>query len=189
MLYSFIIPQFQKEINGEHILRLVGKDLDTYISMIKGDMVKEEIVKQFSKGKLLSSYDAEVIGITIENALKQKGELLKEFPKDFYKDVKPEIDIDITGESVDTRVRNATKFAILQAIQSDPMMLQDPVKKRILFSIAEDGGINLNDFIGQEQKSIEQQVAGALEQKVGGGGVSAPQLPQMAMSGNNMKTI
>jgi hypothetical protein len=189
MLYSVIIPQFQKEINGEHILRLVGKDLDTYISMIKGDMVKEEIVKQFSKGKLLSSYDAEVIGITIENALKQKGELLKEFPKDFYKDVKPEIDIDITGESVDTRVRNATKFAILQAIQSDPMMLQDPVKKRILFSIAEDGGINLNDFIGQEQKSIEAQMTGAMGQKMGGGGVSAPVLPQMSMAGNNMKTI
>jgi hypothetical protein len=182
MLYE-VIKQFEKESTPEHIVRLVGKDLDTYISMIKDGLVAEEVVKQVIKGKFPTNYDAQVIGIAIENSFKQNGELLKKLPKNFYKDVKYAIDIDITGESVDTRVRNATKFAILQAIQADP------TKKKILFSVAEDGGVNLNDFVGQEKQSIEQQIAGAEGQKMGGGGISKPQMAQGAMPGQTSKTL
>jgi hypothetical protein len=189
MIYDVIIPQFEKDSTPEHTLRLVGKDLDAYISMIKDGLVAEEVVKQFIKGKFPTNYDAKVIGIAIENSFKRNGELLKTLPKNFYKGLKYDIDIDITGESVDTRVRNATKFAILQAIQSDPTMLQDPTKRKILFSVAEDGGVNLNDFVAQEKQSIEQQVAGVQANKPGGGGISSPAMMGGAVPGQTSKTI
>jgi len=121
--------------------------------------------------------------------MKQNGEIQKKIPKNFYKNTKYDIDIDITGESVDTRVRNATKFAILQAIQADPTMLQDPTKRKILFSVAEDGGVNLNDFVAQEKQSIEQQITGAQASKPGGGGVAAMPQIQNAMPGTKTSTI
>lgn len=187
MLYAVILPQFEKENNTEHTLKLVGKDLDTYIAMIKDGLIAEEVIKQVIKGKFPTEYDAKVIGIAIENAMKKNGELMIKLPKNFYKDIKYDVDIDITGESVDTRVRSATKFAILQAIQSDPTMVQDPIKKKILFSIAEDGGVNLNDIVGQEQKSMPEQIAET--QKPGGGGVSAPQMNINPTMGSQTKTL
>lgn len=186
MLYEVIIPQFQKENTPEHTLRIVGKDLDIYVSMIKDVLVAEEVVKQVLKGKFPTSYDAEVIGIAIENSFKKTGEFLKKLPKDFYKDVKWDVDIDITGESVDTRVRSAAKFSILQAIQADPTMLTDPTKRKILFSFAEDSGINLNDVVGQEQKTIQDQIT---QTQPGGGGISAPQMAPNPMAGSQTKTI
>lgn len=189
MLFSDVLPQWEKESTKEHTLRLVGKDLDTYIAMVKDGLVAEEVVKQVIKGKFPTNYDAQVIGIAIENAMKQNGEIMKKIPKDFYKDTKYDIDIDITGESVDTRVRNATKFAILQAIQADPTMLQDPTKRKILFSVAEDGGVNLNDFVAQEKQSIEQQITGANANKPGGGGVSKPEMGMGAMPGKTTSTV
>jgi len=68
-------------------------------------------------------------------------------------------------------------------------MLQDPTKKKILFSIAEDGGINLNDFVAQEKQSIEQQIAGVQAQKQGGGGVAAMPQMQNPMAGSKTATI
>jgi hypothetical protein len=189
MIYSVILPQFEKDSTPEHTLRIVGRDLDTYIAMIKDGLVNEEVVKQYIKGKFPTQYEAKVIGIAIENGLKKSGELLKKLPKDFYKDNKYDVDIDITGESVDTRVKSATKFAILQAITTDPTMLVDPFKKKLLYSMAEDGGINLNDFIGQEQKSIEQQMAELQPQTGAGGGVARMSVPNNPMAGQTTKTI
>lgn len=188
MIYAVIMPQWEKDSSKEHTLRLVGKDLDAYVAMIKNGLVNEEIVKQVIRGKFVTEYDAQVIGIAVEASLKQNGEISKDLPKDFYKGIKYDIDIDITGESVDTRVRNATKFAVLQAIQADPTMTTDPIKKKILFSIAEDGGINLNDLVGQEQKTPEQQITEMQGQK-GGGGVSKPSMPNSPMAGASTQTI
>jgi len=187
MIFKVILPQWEKESTKEHTIRLVGKDLDIYIAMIKDELVQEEVVKQYIKGNFVNGEQAKIIGIVVENGLKKSGELLKTLPKDYYKNTKYDIDIDITGESVDTRVRNATKFAILQALQADPMILQDPIKKKIIFSIAEDGGINLNDIVGQEQKSPEQQMTEMQGQK-GGGGVSKPQM-QTPTPGTKTTTI
>jgi hypothetical protein len=188
MIYEVILPQFEKDSSQEHTLRLVGKDLDAYTEMIKDELTQEEIVKAWIK-KPITVEEAKVIGIAVENGIKKNGELLKDLPKNFYKGLKYDIMIDITGESVDTRVRNATKFAILQAIQADPMMLQDPTKKKILFSIAEDGGINLNDFIMQETKTPEEQMTELQGQKMGGGGISAPKMTAGAMPGTSQTTI
>lgn len=187
MIFKVILPQWEKESTQEHTIRLVGKDLDAYVEMIKDELTQVEIVKAWIK-KPITPEEAKVIGIAVENGLKKNGELLKDLPKNFYKGLKYDIDIDITGESVDTRVRNATKFAILQAIQSDPMMLQDPTKKKILFSIAEDGGINLNDFVMQDVKTPEEQMIELQGQK-GGGGVSAPKLTPTPMAGATQTTI
>src|SRR3990167_4274051 len=121
MLYKVIIPQFEKDNTTEHTLRLVGKDLDTFIAMVKNEMVLKEIIRQVTSGKPFpTSEERDAMEIAISESIKQNKEKLIKIPKGFYKDVKYDVDIDITGESIDTRVRQATIFAVLQAITADP---------------------------------------------------------------------
>src|SRR3990167_2008480 len=190
LIYEIIIPQFEKESSPEHILRLVGQDLDQYAEMVKNEIIIKEVIKlaiQSMTGKSFpTEKDRDAISIAVEETIKQGKEKLLPIPKNFYKNVKYDVDIDITGESVDTRVRYATKFALLQAITADPTMTTDPVKRKFLFSMAEDGGVNPNDLFDVEKPDIAEmvpQVSGRA-----GGGVSAPATGQ-AMPGNQMQTI
>ena len=190
MLYEVILPQFEKDNNREHTLRLVGKDLDTYISMVKNDMVFKEMVRMIVNSggnKFPTNEDRDALGVAIEESIKQEREKIITIPKGIYDGLKYDIDIDITGESIDTRVRYATKFAILQAITADPTMTTDPVKKGILFSMAEDGGVNPNDLFQTEKKSMEDMIPQTPGRA--GGGVSAPQMGGQAMPGMTQQTM
>lgn len=178
MLYDVILPQFEKEQGGEHTLRLVGKDLDEYAQMINNDLTLKEVIRLALLGRFPTEAEKEAISLSITEAIKQGKEKILDVPKGFYKDLEYDIDIDITGESVDTRVQNATLFAILQAITADPTMTQDPTKKNILFFMAEKGGINPHDIFGAETKSVEDVM---MAQGRAGGGVSAPALNASAM--------
>lgn len=185
MLYQVIIPRFQKENTQEHTLRLVGQDLDQYIGMVKNDLILKEIVRIVTQTKapFPTNEDRDAIGIAIEEAIKQGKEKIITIPAGFYDKVKYDVDIDITGESVDTRVRYATKFAILQAITSDPTMTTDPIKRKILYSMCEDGGVNPNDIFEVQSKSVEDVVPAGRA----GGGVSAPSMTPVA--GQNQLTV
>jgi len=181
MIYSDIIPQFEKDMTQEHALRLVGQDLDAYAQMVKNQLTFLEVVRQMVMGKFVTQNDADVIQVAIEAAVKQGKEKILTVPKNYYKDVKYDIEIDITGESVDTKGRSSAKLAILQAITADPTMTTDPVKKKILASYMEDVGINPNDLFVTESKTPEQ-ITG-MQPTIGraGGGVSAP-VPGMGMA-------
>lgn len=187
MLYKVIIPQFEKDSSTEHTIRLVGNDLDQYIAMVRNDLTLKEVIRlALTTGKFPTNQEKDMIGMAIEEAIKQEKEKILDVPKGFYKDLKYDVDIDITGESVDTRVRYATKFALLQAITADPTMTTDPVKRKILYGMAEDGGVNPNDLFSVEEKSMEQmmpQMAGRA-----GGGVSAPALDQR-LAGQTSQTV
>lgn len=171
LLYEVIIPQFEKDASSEHTLRLVGNDLDQYVEFVKNSLVAQEVVrlalKSLAGRPFPTNADKETISAAIEESIKQGKEKILTVPKGAYKGLKYDIDIDITGESIDTRVRSATRFAILQAITADPTMLIDPTKRKILSGIAEDGGVNSADFLESPKKVME--VAGRA-----GGGVSAP---------------
>jgi hypothetical protein len=188
MLYKVIIPQFEKERSAEHTIRLVGKDLDTYIAMVKNELVLKEMIRIMQKtGKIPTSEEKDVMGLAIEESIKQGKEKVLTIPKGFYDNLKYDIDIDITGESVDTRVKAATKFAILQAITADPTMTTDPVKRKILMSYMEDGGISPNDFFDAEEKKMDDMVPEMPGRA--GGGVSAPAMAGSPMGGQSMQTI
>jgi len=194
MLYEVIIPSFQKDRHSKHTLRLVGKDLDTYIGVVKNDLVNKEVIRlALLPGQPFPDNETSaVVSVAIEEAIKQGKEKILDVPKGYYDNVKYDIDIDITGESVDTKVRYATRFAILQAITADPTMTTDPVKKKMLYGMAEDGGINPNDLFDTatpQQNIMEQQVAGGGGAGGAGGGVSAPQLGGEALPGQNTQTL
>lgn len=183
MLYDVIIPQFAKENTAEHTLRLVGKDLDTYVEMCKNDLVAKELIRQIVLGRPFpTNEDKDIIALAIEESIKQGKEKILTVPKGFYSGLKYDVDIDITGESVDTRVRAATFYALLQAITADPTILTDPSKRAFLTAYAEQGGVNLAEYVGNVKKSPGDLMPNISPIKGSGGGVSAPKnaVPSMA---------
>lgn len=180
MIYEVIIPQFEKDSNAEHTIRLVGQDLDKYIEMVKNELVFAEVIRlavDSLNGKPFpTEEDRDALGIAIEETIKQGKEKILTVPKGHYKDVKYDIDIDITGESVDTRVRQATIFAISQWMSTDPTATTDPTKRKMLYMMAENGGLNPNDIFDVPKKDIAQISPVSPMQGQGGGGISSAPL-------------
>lgn len=186
LIYKDILPQFEKDMSAEHVMRLVGQDLDAYAEMVKNELVLKELIRQVVSGRPFpTNQDRDTTAAAVTESIKQGKEKLLTVPKDFYKNAKYDVDIDITGESVDTRVRYATKFALLQAITADPTMTTDPLKKKMLYSMAEDGGVNPIELFGADTMKMEDmmpQVTGRA-----GGGVSAPNMNPM--QGQQTQTV
>lgn len=179
MLYEVVVPQFEKENSGEHTLRLVGQDLEAYIAMVKNELVLKEMIRvATTTGKFPTKEDKDTIELAITEAIKQGKEKILDVPKGYYEGIKYDIDIDITGESLDTRVKSAAQFAILQAMTADPTITTDPVKKAILIDIGEENGINLSKYFSTEETTAASVVPGALQTGRAGGGVSSPALSQ-----------
>jgi len=145
--------------------------------------------------KFPTNEDRDAIGIAISESIKQGKEKILTVPKGYYKDIKYDVDIDITGESIDTRVRQATIFSILQAVTADPTMTKDPVKRKILYMMMENGGISPDDIFDVEKKDIEDVISmergasGAGGAGGAGGGVSSPMALGANIPGQGMQTV
>ena len=185
-IYEVVIPQFKKENSKEHILRIAGEDLDKINNLIiesKGKVKRNEFITRTGKYPREVQVDL-MLGAITENIKKGKEQLVK-IPAAYYKDLKYKIDIIITGEQVDTRVKSATLLAALQAITADPTLLSDPTKKKFFYHWLEQGGLNPVDFEGSETAppTMEQAIGRA------GGGVSKPTFAQGQTGGTAETTI
>ena len=185
LLYDVIIPGFKSQNNTEHLLRIAGEDLDKLNALIVSQKTKERLfsyVKEHLKFPSNEEYD--LLKSVVKEKANSGNEKMVSIPAKFYENIKYKIDIVITGEAVDTRVKAANTMMAMQAIQSDPTILQDPAKKKLFFSFLEQGGLNPYDIISAEDTS-----GGALEQKMGGGGISKPTLPNNPMPGQSQTTL
>jgi len=186
MLYEVIIPNFKKQNNAEHILRIAGEDLDELNKLIIEVKNRNTFIDYVARtGRIPSNEEYEILKtVTAENVKKGKEQSIT-IPKGFYENLKYKIDIIITGEAVDTRMKAANLFAVLQAITADPTMLQDPTKKKIIFQYMEQGGLNPYDFDVPTEEGQTQQV----RPQMGGGGVSRPSLPNSPIMGTNQQQV
>ena len=189
-LFKVIVPQFEKENSGEHILRLAGEDLDKVRQLIISQKSRDALFRFLTKkSKLPSNQHYEAIKASIGEMAKQGKEKILTIPKEFYKNLKYKIDIIITGEEKDSDLISQTLFAGLQAITADPTLLIDPAKKKFFFKALELGGVNPIDIEpdtpmpGIEQLMMSQPAKGA------GGGVSRPAFNPAGSPGQAEQTV
>jgi len=185
LLYNVIIPGFKNSSTTEHILRIAGKDLDELNNLIISIETEKRLIEYVSDNNSFPTEgEYELLKKVVTEKAKKANERMITIPTGFYDDVKYKIDIIITGEAMDTRVKAANTLMAIQAIQSDPTMLTDPTKKALFFGLLEQAGINPYDFVksGQPEQQLEQP-------RVGGGGVSKPAMPNNAVAGTQQSTI
>ena len=179
-LYEAVLPRFEEEQTSEHILRLVGEDLDKLNEIIIQQQAQNELIQFLVDNDELPTVEHfEFLKAAIGEQVKQGTERLIKIPDGFYKNLKYKLDIVITGQYRDTETKAAALFAALQAVTVDPTLLTDPVKKKFFYQWLEEIGINPTDFEVFQPSSFSSllQDQGRVEapaQKGGGGGVSAP---------------
>lgn len=169
LLIEDVIPSFKKDTAKEHTLIFSTSDEDTewLDNAICETMVGEKIVDYaMATGWFPSKEQKELIKLQVKDKLKgQKNRYLK-IPANFWMHAKYYVDIDITGESVDSGVKAQVLQMLLQILGTNPGVVQNPATRSILFKLAMMGGINPAELnlvqpsgYGQEQQG---QVAGSL---------------------------
>ena len=169
-LYNFVLPQAEKNLTKEHVLRIVGNDLEKYNELLLNAKEKKNFFDLILKtGKVPDPKLMQLIKEVEKQRVEQDKEQQAFIPSNYYKDAKYDIDIEITGESKDVRVVAANILSALQAMGTDPTLMQDPTKRKIFGKYLEMGGIKIDDF---DAPSTEVPMAPQV-QKGAGGGVSA----------------
>ena len=187
MLYDIIIPNFKRQNAGKHMVRLVGEDLDKLNALIIDQKTNDRVIGMAIKGEVPTDAEYMLIKEGITQKTKIGTEKLKEIPTSFYQNLKYSIEVIITGESKNTAAITQTMFAALQAITTDPTILQDPAKKKIFFKALENAGVDPDSVIPQVQESAVNQITQGQPQQRGGGGVSRPQMPGQQMGTQETK--
>jgi hypothetical protein len=173
-LYKVILPRFEQDSHGEHVLRLVGEDLDVINTLIIEQMATNELFRFLTtQHKLPESLHFDMIKAAIGEQVKSGVEKLVKIPKGFYDHLKYKIDIVITSESQDPNNAAQMEFAALQYMSVDPNLRQDPVRWKIFLSILEKQGLDISKFESIKPADVESLMA-QQPQKGAGGGISAP---------------
>lgn len=162
----------------EHYVKLVGEDLDQWNALMKTERMNQEVLKFVTKNNKMptqAQFDMMAAVIT-EREFDRKETSIKINGKELYKDFDYEIDIVITEQMKKMMARAANMVTVLQALQQDPELLQDPAKRNIFRQLLESIGMNLSDIEPMEatQQATVSETAG---QHAKGGGISSPRQP------------
>ena len=189
-LFKTVIPEFEKQNTGEHVLRIAGEDLDKVRNMMISQKTTNALFDFLKrKAKLPTKIQFDAIKAGISERVKQGKEKLLEIPQNFYNQLKYKIDIIITGEQKDTSVWAATLFAALQALTADPTLLSDPTKRKVFGKWLEAGGLNIADIEPEMKASSAEQLTESMPVKGAGGGVSRPSLPASPVPGQTQTAL
>lgn len=176
ILWDWILPDFQKEMQKEHSIlvrnlfdgsdnseKFFKMNLDTRMNELKS---KEYMTPQ--QWEIRRSIQAEII---------KKGKL--DIPKGVYDNLKYKLNIVITGEEVDTASKLTTLQTIFQILGSNPTVLQDPRTKKIFYKMLSVAGFNPVEIDDDQTPSITEATQD-VRAKVGGS-IASPQRTMPSM--------
>lgn len=153
VLEEWIIPEFEKEANKEQVLEIT--DVDTIELLVERDVktrVNKAIVKYvISTGNFPTKEEVELLKQQLTDEQKRKPTQFAELVKNYFKDFKKHLTIDISGEQKATPQEVETMTNFLQLLAQNPQITQNPDLMKILNAIASRVGISPMVFSGQAQ--------------------------------------
>jgi hypothetical protein len=179
LLADDIIPDFAKTTNKEHILMFAhsDQDMDLLDQLIAKTLVDDAAVGYaLQTGFFPSKLEQETAKGKVKEALKADKNRYLKIPAGLYKNAKYSVDIIITGENVDNGTKSQVIQLLLQIAGTNPMAMQDPFTRSLIFSLASLGGISLGDM-GLLTQNPEQNPA-MMQQMQMAGSMAKPQAMQ-----------
>ena len=173
--YNQIIPIFKKETK-DHVINVAGSEEG--IGHLKEVLLRHFVWDKF-KDMLLSGNvpNLQVIESEARKHLESQRYHFIEIPKGFYDDCKFHMELEITGQAIDTKQEIETLTNVFTAISSNPMLLQNPVAMRLLEIIVSKTGKTLKDFMGDIKTAPPAPMG-----NVNGPMASAGMLPEIGQS-------
>ena len=168
IIEDWVMPYLATKLNQEHILAydFSPEELKTIDDKFTAKEANQRAIDAILSGKLVSQeeYDG-----WIENAdefIKQtKSQRFIQIPKDFYKNLKAKVTVNITGEQRNKAATLESLNNILITYASNPALSTDPVASQLLTKIIELSGAGIspisitgamNEKAKKDQETMEQ---------------------------------
>lgn len=169
LLLEDIIPDFKHDTRKEHTMVFSCADEENnYLDdAITEALIGEEIIKYTEKtGWHPSKEQKELLRLQVQDKLKGKKNRFLKIPDSFWSNAKYMVDVNITGESSDVSVKSQLIQMVLQIAGTNPMALQDPNSRNLIFKLLNLGGISPVElgltYQSQAPQMTPPQVAGSL---------------------------
>ena len=172
IIWDWIIPQFQKDVKGQHTL------------LMNSILTSEKGAEKFFNLNLNYNINKQKLGQLLPPEMWElKKALLAEemkhqeitIPRGFYDDLKYKMKIVIGSEAFDIQGKLQTLQTILQIVGSNPAVFQNPTTKGIIQKMLNYAGFQPTEFEEQEVPQVQNVVQGIQAQR--GGSIAAPQMP------------
>lgn len=174
---EWIIPEFEKEANQAQILEVY--DTDTIDLLVERDVntrINQAIVKYvISTGNFPTKEEVDILKQQLTDEQKRKPTQFAELIKNYFKDFKKHLTIDISGEQKATAQEVETMTNFLQLLAQNPGIMQNPDLVKMLNGIASRVGISPMTFSGQAQVQPTLGQAGGMP-PVNAGGPPQPMM-------------
>jgi len=162
---DWVMPYLATKLTKAHILSYNFspeelKDIDKKFSIAEANKM---VVQKILSGQIATPEEYEAWMVSAGDFIKEtKGQRFIDIPKDFYKNLKAKVTVNITGEQRNKAATLESLNNILTVYASNPMLSQDPVASQLLSRIIELSGagispISITSAINEKSKAMQQQ--------------------------------
>lgn len=154
---DLVFPDLEKKIMSPHALRFQG-DLNEMAKL------RERVVDGYLRTKILESgdiptqqaYDAMKQDF-IKRYQKEGSKMWIAVEKDFFKNLDYELSLEITGENKNVQAWLNNLSAVFKMVGSNPMIIQNPLTKRLLYKMLSAMGMSISELENAEAELTQQQ--------------------------------
>lgn len=175
IVYDLLLPLFKKQNKKSHMLQFSATEEG--VEKLKKDLIDLWVYNDFKKRILNGEYaDLALIRASVEKQINERSNHWLEIPDGFYDDIKANVDLVITGESMNIEKRLET----LTNVYTQLVQQGDPNAKKIMAKILSLTGESLDSLVGMQSSNMNQQNPQALMQTLQGQGQVQAPAPMMA---------
>jgi len=169
IIQDWVLPFLAKKLSVEHILSYDFspeelKEIDRKFSLNKAN---EKVKELILSGELPTMEEYESFIENYDNFIKEtKGKRFIQIPKDFYKDLKAKVTVNVTGEQRNKAVTLESLNNLLITYASNPNLSTDPVASQLLAKIVELSGSGISPVSIDAAMSSKNKQAEAMAQQL-----------------------
>lgn len=167
IIEDWVLPFLSKKLSLEHILSYDFspeelKEIDSKFAIYHAN---QRVIEALINGKDISAEDYQGYIDGYDDFIKQtKGKRFIEIPKDFYKDLKAKVTVNVTGEQRNKAVTLESLNNLLITYASNPNLSTDPVASQLLAKIVELSGsgispVSIDAAMSSKNKQAEAMAA------------------------------
>lgn len=158
IIEDWVLPYLATKLNREHILAydFSPEELKEIDNKFTAKMANQRAIDEILSGKMITQEQYDGWLENYDEFIKQtKSQRFIQIPKDFYKNLKAKVTVNITGEQRNKAATLESLNNILVTYASNPNLSQDPVASQLLTKIIELSGAGISPI----------QITGAINEK------------------------
>jgi len=164
IIEDWVLPYLTSKLTREHILAydFSPEELKEIDNKFSARMANQRAIDAILSGKMVSQEEYDGWIENYDTFIKQtKSQRFIQIPKDFYKNLKVKVTVNITGEQRNKAATLESLNNILITYASNPNLSTDPVASQLLTKIIELSGagispINITSAMNEKQKKDEE---------------------------------